>query len=313
MTEFEVESLEDLRNRVDALVRGNLGQFESSLVSHGEPGGVDGTKSTLRCHFIRSDGNGLPRVAAFARQLAREVIFHCIPRSDIAALSDLDDPNDRIRELSRLHASARDLFTTNQENSGEGGELLLYALLEQGLGVPQILRKMSLKTNTNVQVHGTDGVHAKVLESGVLALYWGEAKIYTDLSSALTDCFESIAPYLQGKAADQDLWLLRHYADLGDKDLTDRVIQYFDDSSPKSADVEVRGACLVGFTHADYPVLPRDGLVLQEQLEAAVATWKKSIATRLKNRGISGYQIEVFLLPIPSADDFRQAILSEIR
>lgn len=311
--EESVAERQSLQDALAALVRGDLSHLESCLVMHGSEAVVDGTKANFRCHFIRSDANGAPRIKALAEQLALEVLFHCIPRSDVVNMRALADENDQLRESTRLAKKAAALFTKKQPSSGEGGELLLYALLEQGLGVPQILSKMSLKTNSEVQVHGTDGVHAKILDSGNLALYWGEAKIWDSLSSAIADCFDSITPYLLGEAVDQDTWLIKHYADLGDDELTARVLEYFDNANPKSANVEVRGACLIGFTQAEYPVLPKGAAELQEQLDASVTKWKSSVSKKIVKSKIESYKLEIFFLPVPSADDFRKAIMGAIR
>lgn len=302
----------DLEAALAALVRGNMQQFDSCLVLHGTPAGLTGTKATFRCHFIRSDATNKPRIKALADQLALEVLFHCIPRGDIVRMQAMS-PVDRIRESVRLSKEASRLWTKNQPNSGEGGELLLYALLEQGLGVPQILSKMSLKTSTEVQVHGTDGVHAKILPDGTLALYWGEAKIYAKLSDALADCFTSITPYLLGVSVEQDTWLIRHYADLGDPDLTSRILAYFDNDNPKSANVEVRGACLIGFSHDGYPNLPKAQTELQVSLDATIADWQAKVQTKIRTNNISGYEIEVFFLPVPDAAEFRTAVMKAIR
>ena len=210
----------DTRELVEAvagLVRGDLSQLDSCLV-FGEPSPISGTAAKFRCHFIRSTPNGVPRLEALAKQLAKEAIFHCIPRTAIEATRDLGF-EDLHRASQELASEARRLFTKNQPNSGEGGELLLYALLEQGLGVPQILSKMSMKSNTEVQYQGTDGIHATVLSDGNLALYWGEAKIWDSLAAALTDCFKSIAPFLLQQSEEQDVWLIKQYADFGDADL----------------------------------------------------------------------------------------------
>jgi hypothetical protein len=302
----------DLEAALAALVRGNLTQFDSCLVLHGDPVCIPGTKAIFRCHFVRSDASSEPRVKALAEQLALEALFHCVPRGDIVRMQAMS-PTDQIRESVRLSKETARLWTKSQPNSGEGGELLLYALLEQGLGVPQILSKMSLKTNTNMQIHGTDGVHAKVLPDGTLALYWGEAKIYANLSEALANCITSLSPYLLGTSTAQDTWLIRHYADLGDPEVTRRVLEYFDNNSPKSAEVEVRGACLVGFSHDDYPNLPKMKAELQKVLDATLKEWQAKVQAKIDENKVTGYEIEVFFLPVPSAEDFRAAVMTALQ
>jgi hypothetical protein len=167
---------------------------------------------------------------------------------------------------------------------------------------------MSLKTNTEMQIHGADGVHATLLENGDLALYWGEAKMYESLSSAMSSCLDSLKPYLEGGAQEQDLFLVRHYADAGDQELTVRLLEFFNDSSPLSAHVEMRGACLVGFTHDNYPTLPKEFEAVKSTLDELVTTWSASMSTRVKNRNLEAFEIEVFFVPVPSVEEFRKAI-----
>lgn len=205
------------------------------------------------------------------------------------------------------------LFTQTQVKTGEGAELLLYALLEKGLQIPQVLSKMSLKTSTEMQYHGADGVHAKLLENGDLAVYWGEAKLYESVVKAMTDCMDSIAPYLTGSAYEQDVFLIRHYVDTGNAEVTARLLEYFNDQSILSANVEMRGACLIGFVHEEYPALPRQEEAVKAELDEALAGWAKSMKSRLENRSLTKHAIEVFFFPMPSVEEFRRAIKAELR
>ena len=62
--------------------------------------------------------------------------------------------------------------------------------------MPQLLCKMSLKTNAAMHVHGADGIHGAVLPNGNLGLCWGEAKLHANVTKAIDACFESLAPFL---------------------------------------------------------------------------------------------------------------------
>ena len=293
------------------IVRGGWDEIESSVVEFGPPTSITGSKATLRCHFLRSDPNGRPRLTALAQQLADQVVHFCIPRSDLVEAMGLT--SDRAATaVARLARDAAKLFTQTQLKTGEGAELMLFVLLEKSLGIPQVLSKMSLKTSTEMQYHGADGVHAELLENGDLALYWGEAKLYESVPEAMSDCLDSLAPYLKGDAQEQDVYLLRHYADTGQEELTARLLEYFDYGSMKSADVEMRGACLIGFNHADYPSLPRELESSRSTIEETVQSWQKSMATRLKNRGLLDFVIEVFFVPVPSVVEFRTAVKREL-
>lgn len=297
---------------VQRLVRGGWDELESSIVTYGAPICVKGTRSIVRCHFLRSDALGVPRLKALAQQLANQIVNYCIPRTEIQKVGELSLDR-QIPEITRMANDAARLFTQTQVNTGEGAELLLYALLEKGLQIPQILSKMSLKTATEVQYHGADGVHAKLLDNGDLAVYWGEAKLYESVQGAMTDCMDSIAPYLLGTAYEQDVFLIRHYADAGNAEVTARLLEYFDNNSVLSANVEMRGACLIGFVHENYPKLPREEESVKAELDKAISSWAESTRRRLGNRSLTGHAVEVFFFPMPSVEEFRKAIKAELR
>ena len=74
--------------------------------------------------------------------------------------------------------SCFDLFPKITDNSpdktGEAGETLLFFLMEAVLGAPQLVAKMELKTNSNDEVKGSDGIHVRWNEQDKLVdLYFG--------------------------------------------------------------------------------------------------------------------------------------------
>jgi hypothetical protein len=294
------------------MVRGDWGDLGNIVHELPALPALDGVKVNLHCHFLRSNANDIAQVKPLARILAKQIVAYCIPRSEIEAARSLDF-DEQVEEITRLTQMAQELFTTTQPNTGEGGELLLYSLLEKNLGAPQILSKMSLKTSSEMQIHGVDGVHAKLLDNGDLAVYWGEAKMYKSVQKALSECFDSLAPYLLGESDQRDVFLLQHYLDAGNDELTSRLLEYFDDKNALSSHVEVRGACLIGFSHSDYPVLPKMLSTISGELDVAAKSWGQGIKTRVMNRKIEGFEIEVFCVPVPSISDFRKAILKAIK
>ena len=103
---------------------------------------------------------------------------------------------DRAGTLSK---KAREKFVEYTRNNGELGELLLFCFLESHLGAPKILTKLELKTSTSHYVNGADGVHFLKLENGNYQLIFGESKTYEDMSRAISDAFESIYNFKNGK------------------------------------------------------------------------------------------------------------------
>lgn len=86
-------------------------------------------------------------------------------------------------------------FVNYCTNTGELGELLLYAFLECHLNAPKILTKLELKTSTSLYVNGADGVHYLKLPNGNYQLIFGESKTIDNLTDALRAAFTSIADF----------------------------------------------------------------------------------------------------------------------
>jgi hypothetical protein len=175
---------------------------------------------------------------------------------------------------------------------------------------------MDLKTDTRMHYHGADGVYAGVTPEGILKLYWGESKIYGDPTTAIRDCLSSLAPFLiepehEHAERERDLVLLSDKADLSNAVLTDALKKYFDKSSVMSRRVQYCGVALVGF---DAPFYPKDGAkaVAEEIVTASRAeltVWRKSIGRRIKSEKLDQMEIELFCIPLPSAEGFRDAFL----
>ncbi|UFN43280.1 HamA C-terminal domain-containing protein [Nocardioides okcheonensis] len=300
-----------LVDAVDAMARGRPENLAGLLVAVGEPVVHEGTRTTCRTHFVVKDGNGRPRIEKLADRLAQKAVDYCIPRSRINdALTEMLETGSAAG-FTRLSDEARSLFT-KLSKSGEGGELLLYTLLEVVLRIPQILCKMPLKTSSQMHVHGSDGIHGKVLPNGNLALYWGESKLHATPKSAIDSCFESIAPFLaegMDGAAKRDLYLIRDNLDAGAEEVTAALIRYFGDETEESAKVEVRAGCLVGFDLGDYPnPFDESGEAVSAAAQEAIDAWHERIKERVTNHELVSFEMEVFCVPVPSVESFRDAL-----
>lgn len=175
---------------------------------------------------------------------------------------------------------------------------------------------MDLKTDSRLHYHGADGVYAGVTDDGTLKLYWGESKIYEDVGKAIRACLESLAPYLiepehEGAERERDLILLSDKADLSDSVLTAALRKYFDRSLPQSNRVRYCGLALVGFA---VPFYPGNGVlaIADEVARAAreeLTDWKDKIGKNLTANKLESLEIEFFCIPLPSAQQFRDAFL----
>lgn len=277
---------------------------------------VDGNLVKIHCHCLTVDGNGQVQTRRLAEFMRNAVVDYAIPRSKLAEAKARDTKFNSTEAVADLIERAKRSFT-DLAKTGEGGEMLLFLLAERFLKLPQILCKMDLKTDSRMHYHGADGVYAGVTDDGTLKLYWGESKIYKSASTAIRDCLNSLAPFLiepehEDADRERDLILLSDKADLNDPTLTSALRRYFDKSSKMSKRVQYCGIALVGFDASFYPkgnakAISKD---IIDASRVSIKSWTSQISKRLKTEKIDQMEIELFCIPLPSADGFRSAFLN---
>lgn len=276
---------------------------------------IEGHKVTVHCHCLTTDANGRVKVKRLAEFMRNAAADYAIPRKRIEEARERDARFRSTSAISKLHQEARGVFT-DLATTGEGGEMLLFLLAERFLGLPHVLCKMDLKTDTRMHYHGADGVYAAVTDDGRLKLYWGESKVYGDPTDAIRDCLKSLAPFLleedhEGSSRERDLLLLSDKADLGDPRLSEAFKRYFDTTSPLSNRIEYCGVALVGFDGDFYPASDTRG-VLEDMASAAkigLENWTTAVGRRLVAENLEHLDIHFLCIPMPSVDKFREAFL----
>lgn len=276
---------------------------------------IDGHLAKVHCHCLSVDGNGHVQPHRLAEFMRNSVANYAIPRSKLQVAKERDSKYNSTEAVAELVEQAKRSFT-DLAKTGEGGEMLLFLLAERFLKLPQILCKMDLKTDSRMHYHGADGIYAGVTQDGILKLYWGESKIYGKATTAIHDCLKSLAPFLiepehEGAERERDLILLSDKADLTDPTLTEALKKYFDRSSVLSKKVQYCGVALVGFDATFYP--KDNAKALSEQIieacRAELENWRSTIGTRLEAEKLQQIDIEIFCIPLPSAEDFRKSFL----
>lgn len=297
--------------RLTGSSRGDGRTFAHLLPQYGTHVTLQNTNARVRVHFVAHDANGQVAYTQLAEQMVDAVVDYCIPRKMIEEADREAKETKSQAPHGRLNRRARSLFV-DADGTGEGGELLLYLLTEQILGYPQILAKMDLKTSSNMHYHGSDGVHASFAADGILDLFWGESKLYNDTSKAFSDCFESLAPFIDptsnGSERHNDILLLNGHLDAGQEELSKNLIRYFDSKNPESLRVRWNGVCLVGFDLEDYPNTEKMTAEVVAQLEKKLKSWHSSVQHRIKKHKLEMINIEVFCVPFPSVDAMRKAV-----
>lgn len=274
------------------------------------------TKTKLHCYFLPVDANGRIRMKPLAEFLRDQIINYAIPRKTIQETLEQAKETGSADAFSNLHERAKRLFT-HLAKSGEGGELLLFAMAESLFGITQIICKMALKTSTSMHYHGADGVYAEARPDGGLNLYWGESKIYGDAAAAIRSCLESLAPFLrdpdgEDAARDQDILLINEFANFSDDLLVSALKKFLDKNDKSSLMVRHCGFALSAF---DCDCYPDDNIEAKsDELAAAITKqlriWVNNTENRVCHEKLERFDIHFICVPLPSANEFRTHFLS---
>ena len=276
---------------------------------------IEDTNTKVHTYRLPLDANGRVRYKPLADYLRDRILDYAIPRKCInEAKKELVETGSSAK-LARLQFDAMQLFSSLKK-SGEGGELLVFALAEAVFGLSQIICKMSLKTSSEMHYHGADGVYAEGTEDGLLKVYWGESKLYGDCSAAVRDCLQSLAPFLteQDSASStrsRDIFLINEFANFDDPQIVEGLKRYFDMNDPKSLSLEHCGIALIGF---DNNLYPKDAEVgndkdLEEKIKEHVPKWAKLIKNRLGIEKINNYNVHFICVPMRTVKEFREYFL----
>jgi hypothetical protein len=308
-----------LHDALKNLIRGPGDELKTFLeeVNFNVP--IQDTKAVGHCHFVQLDGNGRPRVNDFIDFIATKIIEYSIPKTEITKAKEYYDKYKSPAKFSELEIKAKALFT-DLKTTGEGGEVLLYILIQEYLKIPQLFCKMPLKTSSQMHYHGVDGIHAEYDKSiDMLALYWGESKIYSDINKAITSCFDSLKQFMETSGGveapqDRDIQLVKDYLDLDNDELEEAIKKYFDKGDPLFNKMQYRGACLIGFDCDKYPKPNTiDTAKLKSLIQNEVSRWNDNLAKGIKKHpNLDTFIIHVFLIPFPSAEDFREKFLKAL-
>jgi hypothetical protein len=293
------------------LLSANKEKLEKLLatVEHSEV--IEDFSATTRMHFLKFDGNGQPVIKALAELMFEHAIDYCLnARERPATLSP--------QESMRLSKAARKLFVhpaateDDPDQTGEAGELLLYLLIEAVLGAPQVVAKMELKTNPKLEVNGSDGIHMNWSEKdSVVDIYFGEAKLYQDLGSALTSALKSIDKFHEDDILRHELLLVTKqfkYAHDSVKEMAQELLE----SGVPSEGVRINHACLIGYNWKEYleifksPASQRLTDLTTKYLSdsARIHELCRAKLTSFKSKHVN---LVFFFLPFNKVQDFRDA------
>lgn len=315
-----VETLdENLRDMLLQAVRCGPKITDSHLAVLDRDFSVDGTKTFVHCYAPSLDAHGRLKPKALAQFLFDRIVDYAIPRNAVEAAQKQLSETGSTAEWMKLQRKAKAAFT-DLDNSGEGGEFLLFALAEAVFELTQILCKMSLKTSTSMHYHGADGVYAAATEDGYLNVYWGESKLYDNPTNAITDCLKSLAPFLREEFSDdatnaQDIYLVNEYANLTDPVAVATLKRFFDPDCAESNKLRLCGFALVGFDVDCFTEKEQAGI--WEKIEAALKEhlpkWQSHVGKRLGEEKLEMFDIHFICVPMRSVKEFRDEFMALLK
>lgn len=262
-------------------------------------------KTNIHLHILRVQ-NGDFDLPGLYRELKGNSAAYVLSRLNYKRM--LDDPS-LIMEVASKVASQ---FRKPEATSGEGGEVILYSLLEGHLGAPKILSKMELKTSSDHYVHGSDGVHLLRVNDKTFQLIFGESKMYGDAGTAgasakrgIKAAFKSIGK-VHEEGFDFDTWLvdselLKEELDPAKLEALSAIILPSDGNS--SVKKHNAFGIFVGY-EVDVSDLKTEDMELDE-IEAelrkrateALEAEHDLIRTEIKNRGLGIYPFHIYAVP----------------
>lgn len=270
-------------------------------------------------YFIKLDANGNPRKKDLLQFIAMKIVDYSIPKKQQEEAREYYNKYKSSVKVLELEQKAKKLFT-ELDKTGELGEILLYILTEEILNLPQIISKMTLKTSGKLHYQGADGIHFKYNESdNSLDLYWGESKMEKTITSALSNCFCSITPFLTDpnsydSTQNRDLQLITTNIseNINNKKLEDFLVRYFDLNNDCSNKLNFKGICFIGFDVNNYPLKPKEKTTdqLLNEFKSKISSWKRSIETQVDNYpDIKKFDVNIFLMPFDSVESMREEFL----
>jgi hypothetical protein len=295
----------DLEEYLEACTK----RYTACLDSIPTTASVSGLISTARFHYLKLDSNGRPRWKDLAKNLADHILYYCFAvRKRPGGRSELD--------TLALRREARDFFR-EENRSGEAGEILLYFLLEAVLRAPQIVSKISLKTNPNLETFGSDGIHVKWHEDdGKLDLYLGEAKLYQHLGTAANQAVESILGFHENGMESFEVRMVTTHFKHAEGPTKEAILDYVKGGTSAKT-VRINHACLLGYNSQSYAQLPLGGdkdleQIFRERYEAKVDAMRKTLEARFSKLIELRLRFEIFVLPFASVDEFREEFLKAL-
>lgn len=303
-------------DKINQHVSVNQPDYNSCLDSITHDYEIQGICCQIRMHYIKFDGNGKPMVKALANLLYEYIIDYCIASRNRTEILDAKQAAKLIKEARSLFRHP-DISDSSPDKTGEAGELFLFFLMESVLNAPQIVSKMELKTNHKDEVKGSDGIHARFNETtGLVDIFFGESKLYKNASNAIAEAIKSVSQFHEIEMYKHEFTMVTKHFKYADEE-TKKAIVSLIVHGEAGPNICVNHACLIGYDFDKFPTLT--GATPSEICEDFIEKFKidgkrlvKILQDRFDDFKLKHLKFDVFFVPFPSVEEFRNAFNSAL-
>lgn len=265
----------------------------------------------------------IPNTTSLADFLSSQAINYALSRRRRDAyMTQLNSgKNGDLSLTSQIHKAVRSAFIDFRKEfpsrASEVGEVLAYCVAIHHLGAAQLVAKMSLKTSTNMPVHGLDGIHASV-KDGVLNVFFLESKLAGSAASGTADYAESIAGFGSNKKQYmQEYGLVR---DLGNLDALDPaekelLMDYLDVFNKPNSPKRERSVGVICYSETkhfgnkvsvDDTVLDKHETHFGELYVKDHGRHHENVSNQLARHGVDPNKCMLYLVAVPDVDELRE-------
>lgn len=261
--------------------------------------------------------NQVPMTDELANFAYNKIIDFCIPRSRYRKIKEEYEKDGDSRHILEIADEAKNTLITAPrllKKSGESGELLLFILLENFLNAPLIANKMYLKTNKDMPVFGTDGIHMRIENDDVLSLIWGESKLDRDFSDAAGYACESISNFISldnGSQRETEIRIIQEFCDLDNEKAKESLVEYLNPYNPKYTNCKEQYACFIGFDFNACSKGLKDDIFLDEYKKRIDSACELLNKHKCKNN-LERLNFIFLLLPFDNIARFREKFYSKL-
>jgi hypothetical protein len=257
--------------------------------------------------------------------MLERIPYFCLTRKDRKSFADKYDATKDLGHMVKMLEKAKKLLIRSDgsvKTLGEPGEMILFLLMEGVLKAPQMACKMFLKTSEEMPIHGADGTHLKYdPATDTMTVYWGESKLYQQLSTALDKMCDSITDFITDKNGktpkDRDVSILCDHMNTDNAPTRDAIAKYFDPYEPQFKNMVEVFSCFVGFDFGYFDQLKKVAKDKAEedfkkQYLERVTDACKLFEDKIKTNNMHTLRFHFFLIPFESVHKFREDYIAKL-